>query len=66
MYLVLKVLNRKSRIKQSSATTNVTGCNSVGNVSKNGKVLLAKIHEICGVSVQMPSVKIKYNQTGKW
>jgi len=35
----------------------------VGNVTKNGKALLAKIHEICGeetsVSMQMPSVKIK-------
>jgi len=35
----------------------------VGNVTKNVKPLLAKIHEICGeeilVSVQMPSVKIK-------
>jgi len=35
----------------------------VGNVTKNGKALLAKIHEICGeeilVSVQMPSIKIK-------
>jgi len=32
-----------------------------GNVTKNGKALLAKIHEIRGegVSVQMPSVKIK-------
>jgi len=35
----------------------------VGNVTKNGKALLVKIHEICGeeiwVSVQMPSVRIK-------
>jgi len=35
----------------------------VGNVTKNGKALLAKIHEICGeeiwVSVQVASVKIK-------
>jgi len=36
---------------------------SVGNVTKNVKALLAKMHEICGeeirVSVQMLSVKIK-------
>ena len=33
----------------------------VGNVTKNGKALLAKIHEIRGegVSEQMRSVKIK-------
>jgi len=44
---------------------------SIGNVTKNGKALLAKIQEICGedisVSVQMPSVKIKKcSETGKW
>ena len=27
MYLVSNALNRKSRVKQSSATTNVAGCN---------------------------------------
>jgi len=36
---------------------------SVGNLTKNVKALLSKIHEICGeeilVSVQVPSVKIK-------
>ena len=42
----------------------------VGNVTKNDKALLAKIHEICDeeirVSVQMRSVKIKEcSVTGK-
>jgi len=35
----------------------------VGNITKNGTAVLAKIHEICseeiGVSVQMPSIKIR-------